>query len=42
VLTMSIATITTTVDLTGVFASALLGGAAARSRRLDLFGGSAG
>jgi uncharacterized membrane protein YeiH len=32
-----IETITTALDLAGVFASALLGGAAARSRRLDLF-----
>jgi uncharacterized membrane protein YeiH len=35
---VSIETVTTAVDLAGVFASALLGGAAARSRRLDLFG----
>ena len=35
---MRIESITTALDLAGVFASALLGGAAARSRRLDLFG----
>jgi uncharacterized membrane protein YeiH len=33
-----IETITTGLDLAGVFANALLGGAAARNRRLDLFG----
>jgi len=33
-----IETITTALDLAGVSANALLGGAAARSRRLDLFG----
>jgi hypothetical protein len=33
-----IETITTILDLAGVFANAVLGGAAARSRRLDLFG----
>jgi uncharacterized membrane protein YeiH len=33
-----IETITTALDLAGVVANALLGGAAARSRRLDLFG----
>ena len=35
---MRIETITLTLDLAGVFANALLGGAAARSRQLDLFG----
>ena len=35
---MRIETITTALDLAGVSANALLGGAAARSRRLDLFG----
>ena len=35
---MRIETITTALDLAGVFASGLLGGAAARSRRLVLFG----
>jgi uncharacterized membrane protein YeiH len=33
-----IETVTTALDLAGVFANALLGGAAARIRRLDLFG----
>jgi uncharacterized membrane protein YeiH len=33
-----IETITTALDLTGVFANPFLGGAAARSHRLDLFG----
>jgi uncharacterized membrane protein YeiH len=35
---MRIETITTILDLAGVFANSLLGGTAARSRRLDLFG----